>query len=102
MKKLSEILELAMPSYVEVIQTRSRRGSAPMGNMCLRVADLVSIEEASLPFAEFEFAKVAIREKINNRAYLAEYLRSKGRKTTALAQIRFYQKWIKELKAAGL
>lgn len=106
MKKLSEILKLAMPSYIEHINdtdTQSfnyRDRKAPLGNMCSRLRGL-SYDE-TINFEEWKKTKEAISKKIEGEAYLYKYLTSKGRKTTAAAQIQFYQKWIKQLEREGL
>lgn len=98
MKKLSEILELAMPFYVEKIKERELLCSStrPKGNMCFRIEELKTLDQE-----EVLRAKQAIATKLNSHRILADYLESKGCKTTALAQIRFYRQWIKELKAEG-
>lgn len=100
MTKLSEILEQAMPAYIEKI---SRRAEIPnlgdleiYGNMCIRIAQLVNLTDE----ASYE-AQNQIKLKLEGHVFLKDYLNYKGRKTTALAQIRFYRQWIKELKAKG-
>lgn len=100
MKKLSEILKLAMPSYIERLASlESIESKNPSGNMCVRISRLRNI---LISGKEEDFARREIEKKIEGFMTLVECLRSKGRKTTAAAQIQFYQKWIKQLEREGL
>lgn len=105
MKKLSEILELAMPSYIEEIKCEQKqqffkmRYGFPLGSMCVRLSMIYIGSDLTL--REIENAKEEIKRKINGLKFLGYWLEKEGRKTTALAQIRFYRQWIKELKAEG-
>lgn len=106
MRKLSEILKLAMPAYIEFINDASAQSfnyynhNAPVGNMCVRLASCRNA--GTITFEEFIEGMIEITKKIKGNNYLYRYLASKGRKTSAAAQIQFYQKWIKQLEREGL
>lgn len=100
-RKLSEILKLAMPSYVEFIKkTEISRPRAPLGNMCCRLLDLHHCDDL-ITKEECDNAVSCVQAQIEECDYLSTYLKYKGRKTTAAAQIQFYQKWIKQLEREG-
>lgn len=101
MKKLSEILKLAMPAYIaRITSSAALCGNKPYGNICYRIADLKE-KESLITEKQTRNAIIAVHKKIHNKAYLSDYLESIGRKTTATAQIRFYRAWIKELEKEG-
>lgn len=103
--KLSEILTLAMPAYVANINDPSKQKinlavyNAPLGNMCVRLSYLTLA--GKLQPKEEKLAQAVIQCILGEHKYLAQYLHSLGRKTTALAQIRFYRALIKQLQKEG-
>lgn len=105
MKKLSEILKLAMPLYLahfknETLQASYIRDAGyQCGTLCVKITKL--FYDGVITKEECRETKAAIQKKIEYYTYLGGYLSGKGRKTTALAQIRFYRAWIKELEREG-
>ena len=102
MRKLSEIIEAAMPDYLarsaeyDKVEANTMYKSATPG-MCAAVAD-----NQRITIGENEAFKAWLRTKIGPASFVAWHLRRQKKASNRAARIAWWQNQLRILKAKGL
>lgn len=102
MKKLSEIIKLAMPAYQGRIDRRLERGGSLYTGpgFCYAVSEIA--ESGLISPQEHAFFDDMVYKKINNHGFLANHLRAQKKGASWWHRVAYYKRWIAQLEKKGL
>lgn len=105
MKKLSEILKIALVRYEEEAAYYTRKGysTATEPGMCFAL--ISSRQEGEITRDEEQAVRYHIGERLRNRqstfGYLASFLKSQKKASNYPARLAYYKRWIAQLENKG-